>query len=216
MDIEWHYAKNPVDYDYAQIAMKERVQGILQKEQSPLVWCLSHPPVYTGGRRALQAHVLNASIPYIPTNRGGEVTYHGPGQLVVYAMLDLAVLKKNIPLYVRFLEKWVQHILTVYAIEARSYPDRVGLWVQKHPHRPLESEEKIAAIGVHVKRWVTSHGFALNINPHLQHFTGIIPCGLSNHGVTSFEKLGIYKTIEDIIPFIKESFYKALKDVYGL
>lgn len=211
-EINWIFDDFLVEYEYSQNKMSSNVDEIFKNKKKQTIWCLYHDHLYTGGRRANKLHVINKNIPFFDTNRGGEVTYHGPGQLVVYSMINLNLYKKDISMYVRFLEYWIYKILKNFDIESKSYPERVGLWVDSRHG----GEKKIASIGVHVKRWVTSHGFSINICPDLSYFDGIIPCGISSYGVTSVEnelKTNVNICLESIV---KESFYKAFEKFYRL
>lgn len=173
-------------------AMEVRVAAIREGTQPEMVWLLEHPPLYTAGTSAKEEDLLEAQFPVFKTGRGGEYTYHGPGQRVAYVMLDLKERQKDKPdvrRYVWLLEEWIIRTLAEFGITGERREGRVGIWVVTP-----RGEEKIAAIGVRIRRWVTYHGVSININPDLSHFGGIVPCGIAEHGVTSFHALG--KSIE--------------------
>lgn len=191
-DLEWRVSAGLTPYPSAQQAMEERVAAIHAGTAPELVWLLEHPPLYTAGTNANNADLLHARFPVYPTGRGGKHTYHGPGQRVAYVMLDLTKHHQGQPdlhHYVNQLEEWVLLALADLGVAAERRDDsadrRVGLWVKNNGR-----EEKIAAIGVRVRHWVSFHGVAINVNPDLSHFNGIIPCGIKEHGVTSLAALG--------------------------
>lgn len=183
---EWLVSSQPVPYLEALEAMEKRVLAIQEGKAPELVWLLEHPPLYTAGTSARAADLLNPRFPVFETGRGGQYTYHGPGQRVIYAMLDLNRRGKDVRCYVHNLEEWIIQALKLLGIDAVRREGRVGLWVP----RDQEHDDKIAAIGVRVKRWVTMHGAAINVAPDLSHYAGIVPCGIREHGITSLEALG--------------------------
>lgn len=169
------------------------------------VWLLEHPPIYTAGTSAKTGDLLDARFPVFKTGRGGEYTYHGPGQRVAYVMLDLKRRKPDVRVYVRDLEEWIIRTLARFGVKGERRKDRIGIWVA----RDNGKEDKIAAIGVRVRRWVTFHGIALNVNPDLSHFTGIVPCGVragGKFGVTSLADLGVRASMADVDAALKETF----------
>ncbi len=185
--VEWRYTAEPVPYPEAVAWMEDRVQGIIEGRATECIWLLEHPPVYTAGTSADAADLVDPRFEVVETGRGGRYTYHGPGQRVGYVLLDLARRGKDVRRFVHSLEGWVIATLADFGVEAWSVPDRIGIWT-----RDIDgSEAKIGAIGVRVRRWVTMHGFAVNLSPDLAHFGGIVPCGISEFGVTSMERLGI-------------------------
>ena len=185
--MEWKISKTPVDYPDALSFMDERVAGIHAEREDECVWLLEHPPLYTAGTSAKEDDLLDARFPVFETGRGGEHTYHGPGQRVGYVMLDLKARgASDIKQYVWSLEEWIIKTLAVFDVQGERRCGRVGIWVVREDGR----EEKIAAIGVRVRHWITLHGVAINLAPDLEHFGGIVPCGISEHGVTSMEALG--------------------------
>ena len=184
-----------VDYQEALRFMETNVHSIREHQTQEIIWCLEHPPIFTAGTSSKDEHLLNTfGFPVYQTGRGGGHTYHGPGQLVTYVMLDLEKRQKDIRFYINTLEKWIIKTLSHFNVKAEQRNGRVGLWVTGKNNQ----EEKIAAIGVRITKWVTWHGFSINICPNLDHFQGIVPCGLSEYGVTSLEKLGINATFEKL------------------
>jgi lipoyl(octanoyl) transferase len=187
--VEWQVSSGLTGYPDALKAMESRVAAIYQGEARELVWSLEHPPLYTAGTSAAEDELLIADrFPVFEAGRGGRYTYHGPGQRIVYVMLNLARRQRDVRHYVHSLESWVINALAYLGLEAWRAPGRIGIWTNDG-----NEEAKIGAIGVRVRRWVTFHGFAINLAPDLEHFDGIVPCGISEFPVTSLEKLG-YKT----------------------
>ena len=195
MDVEWIIAPAPVAYPDALAFMEERVAAIRQGNARDCVWLLEHPPLYTAGTSAKPEDLLQPDrFPVYAAGRGGQYTYHGPGQRIAYVMLDLKKHGSDVGAFVHKLEHWLILTLEDLGVRAETRPDRVGLWVE----RGMGREDKIAAIGVRVRRWVTFHGIALNVDPDLSHFHGIVPCGLQEFGVTSLWDLGNTPTLEDV------------------
>jgi len=184
--VEWRVAPTMVAYDIALDAMEARVAGVQAGAARELVWLLEHPPLYTGGTSADPAELLAPRFPVHATGRGGRYTYHGPGQRIGYLVLDLGKRGRDVRGFVHALEGWVIDALAGIGIAAFRAPGRIGIWTQT----PDGAEAKIGAIGVRVKRWVTMHGFSVNLSPDLSHFGGIIPCGIADYGVTSAAALG--------------------------
>lgn len=174
-------------YPEAVKAMESRLLDIQQGKAPELVWLLQHPPLYTAGTSARAADLLNPQFPVYETGRGGQYTYHGPGQQIAYVMLDLNQRQRDVRCYVHNLEEWIIRALRRLGVEAVRRDGRVGLWVP----RTGGIDDKIAAIGVRIKRWVTMHGVAINVAPNLGHYAGIVPCGIREHGITSLRQLGI-------------------------
>lgn len=190
-----------IDYEQAVSFMEGRVAQIFEGNEDELFWHLEHPPIYTSGTSTKPEDLLDQRFPVYKTGRGGELTYHGPGQRVVYVMLDLAKRdKKDIRQFVFDLEQWLINSLSEFNIKAERRQGRVGLWVDMHKAGKglMGQESKIAAIGVRVRKWVTYHGVAINLNPDLSHFGGIVPCGIAGHGVTSIEDLGQIITMQEL------------------
>lgn len=191
----WRHSSELVDYQEALSFMENYVHSIRAKQAQELIWSLQHPSIFTSGTSAKAKHLLDSfGFPVYQTGRGGQYTYHGPGQLVVYVMVDLEKRKKDIRHYINTLERWIIKTLSTFNIHAEQRSDRVGLWVQEKNN----TEKKIAAIGVRITKWVTWHGFSINVSPNLNHFQGIVPCGLKDYGVTSMEKLGVKTSLEEI------------------
>lgn len=210
--IAWRISETPIAYPEAVAAMEERVAGIVEGRAGELVWLLEHPPLYTSGTSARAADVLDARFPVFATGRGGQLTYHGPGQRVAYVMLDLRRRKPDVRAYVNDLEEWIIRTLAAFNVRGERRADRVGVWVRR-PDKGPGTEDKIAAIGVRIRRWVTLHGIALNVEPDLTHFSGIVPCGIADarYGVTSLVDLGLPVTMADVDVALKASF----SDVFG-
>ena len=191
--------------------MEKRVSQIYTGEKPECVWLLEHPEIYTAGTSAKDSDLKDPNrFPVKKTNRGGQYTYHGPGQRVAYVLLNLNVRGKDIKKYVHNLELWAIKTLSKYDIVGETRNGRVGIWVQR-PEQPLLSngaipEDKIAAIGVRLRKWVTFHGLSINFDPELSHFDGIVPCGISEHGVTSLIDLGVKTKIDELDNNLKESF----------
>jgi lipoyl(octanoyl) transferase len=200
---EWKISDQPVAYPAALAGMEARVAAIAEGTASEQVWLLEHPPIYTAGTSARDEDLLDARFPVYRTGRGGQFTYHGPGQRVAYAMLDLKRRKPDVRAYVCDLEEWLIQALAELGVKGERREGRVGIWVQRGMR-----EDKIAALGVRIKRWVSLHGVALNVAPDLSHFTGIVPCGVTQHGVTSLADLGIAASMADVDVALKRSFGK--------
>lgn len=197
----------PVAYPQALAEMEARAAAIAEgtagEQARELVWLLEHPPIYTAGTSAKDSDLIEARFPVYHTGRGGQFTYHGPGQRIGYAMLDLKTRTPDVRAYVRDLEQWLIETLAQFNIKGERREGRVGIWVQRGGR-----EDKIAALGVRIKRWVTLHGVALNVEPDLTHFSGIVPCGVTGHGVTSLADLGIAVSMADVDVALKQSFKK--------
>ena len=193
--IEWRISDGAVPYPEALAFMEDRVEAIRRGEAGDCVWLLEHPPLYTAGTSARPADLLTPDrFPVYSTGRGGQYTYHGPGQRVAYVMLDLKRRGADLRAYVHDLEEWLIRALARFTVKAERRDGRVGLWVARGDGR----EDKIAAIGVRVRHWVSFHGVALNVDPELEHFAGIVPCGIREHGVTSLWDLGLTPTLPEV------------------
>jgi lipoyl(octanoyl) transferase len=193
--LEWRISDGLVPYPEALAAMEERVAAIRRGEAPELVWLLEHSPLYTAGTSARAQDLLAPRrFPVFEAGRGGQYTYHGPGQRVAYLMLDLQRRRPDLRRYIRHLEEWVIQALARFNVRGERRPDRIGIWVVK----PGGQEAKIAAIGVRVRRWVTYHGVAINLEPDLEHFGGIVPCGIKGFGVTSLANLGLTTTMAEL------------------
>jgi len=204
--VEWRISAMPVDYRDAVSQMEQRVSAIRAGTKSECVWLLEHPATYTAGTSAKDGDlILPDRFPVYATGRGGQYTYHGPGQRIAYVMLDLNRRGKDVRAFVCALEDWVSDVLSQFGITGERRQGRVGVWVRR-PELGAGKEDKIAAIGVRVRRWVTFHGIALNVNPDLEHYSGIIPCGVSEHGVTSLADLGKLVSMDEVDRALRTSF----------
>lgn len=199
--IDWEVADGKIDYPVAVARMEELQVAIREAGARELIWLVEHPPLYTGGTSADPAELLSQQFPVYDTGRGGRYTYHGPGQRVGYVMLDLAKRCKDVRCYVHALEGWVIDALARFDVAARRAEGRIGIWCDT----PQGQEAKIGAIGVRIRRWVTMHGFAVNVAPDLSHFGGIVPCGISEYPVTSLADLGIDATLQDFDKALAET-----------
>jgi lipoyl(octanoyl) transferase len=205
--VEWRVSDAPVPYERAVAEMDARVDAIARGTAGELAWLLEHPPLYTAGTSANEADLIEARFPVHRTGRGGQFTYHGPGQRVVYVMLDLKRRKPDIRCYVASLEEWLIRTLRRFQVRGERREDRIGVWVRR-PERGTEHEDKVAAIGVRVRRFVTLHGISLNVEPDLTHFTGIVPCGVSEprYGVTSLVDLGVPVSMPEVDMALRAEF----------
>ncbi len=208
--VEWRTTAAPVGYEDALAEMEARVAAIHEGSASELIWLLEHPALYTAGVSASPDELLTpARFPVHRTGRGGRYTYHGPGQRVGYAMLDLRQRGQDVRAYVHNLEEWVIRSLAEFGVAGERREGRIGIWVVRHdlPSGPLGPvEEKIAAIGVRVRRWVAFHGVAINVAPNLGHFAGIVPCGIADFGVTSLKALGHDVSMTDMDAALQRTF----------
>jgi lipoyl(octanoyl) transferase len=193
LTVDWQTEKNPVAYDAAVTAMENRAQAIGAQGENGLVWLLEHPPLYTAGTSANAKDLINPAFPVYETGRGGQYTYHGPGQRIAYVMLDLHKRGSDLRKYICDLEEWMILSLKDLGVKGERRTGRIGIWVAAN-----NSEAKIAAVGVRVRKWVTYHGVSINVNPDLSHYTGIVPCGISDYGVTSLQALGINAAMSDL------------------
>jgi lipoyl(octanoyl) transferase len=204
--LEWRTADGLQPYPEAVSFMETRAAQIAEGSAPELVWLVEHPPIYTAGTSAKDADLIDARFPVFKTGRGGQFTYHGPGQRVGYVMLDLKRRKADVRAFVHDLEEWLIRTLARFNVKGERREGRVGIWVVRGAR-----EDKIAAIGVRVRRWVTFHGVSLNVDPDLSHFSGIVPCGVREHGVTSLVDLGLPVTMADVDVALKQAF----EDVFG-
>ncbi len=205
--VEWQVSEGLVPYVEAEAAMEARVEAISAGTAPELVWLLEHPALYTAGTSATDGDLTEARFPVFHTGRGGQYTYHGPGQRVAYVMLDLNRRERDLRKFVAALEDWVIATLWRFNVRGERREDRVGVWV-KRPDKGEGYEDKIAAIGIRVRRWVTFHGISINIEPELTHFSGIVPCGIADprYGVTSLVDLGLPVTMAEVDLAMKASF----------
>ena len=212
--VQWEISDGEVDYDTALEKMDNYVQKIISGEADEKIWLLEHPSLYTAGTSANKKDLVKPNrFPVFETKRGGQYTYHGPGQRVVYVMLDLNKRGKDVKKFVENLEAWIIHTLAEFNVVGQSRSERVGIWVER-PDKPkningLIEEEKIAAIGVRLRKWITFHGLSINVDPDLSHFDGIVPCGIKEHGVTSLVDLGLPVSITDLDIALTKSFSKV-------
>lgn len=206
--IEWRISDQPVAYPDALQLMNQRVADIRDGTAPEMIWLLEHPPLYTAGTSAADDELLDHDrFPVYETGRGGRYTYHGPGQRIAYVMLDLKKRGGDVRKYVCNLEEWIIRTLADFNVIGERRDGRVGIWVQRGaPSNPISREDKIAAIGVRIRRWVTFHGIAINVDPELEHFSGIVPCGIEEHGVTSLWDLGVTPTNFDIDNALRKRF----------
>jgi lipoyl(octanoyl) transferase len=209
---EWRIADAPVAYEAALAAMEARATAIADGTASELVWLLEHPALYTAGTSANPRDLIEARFPVHQTGRGGQFTYHGPGQRIAYVMLDLKRRVPDVRRFVASLEDWIIHTLAAFNVVGERREDRVGVWVRR-PDKGSGHEDKIAAIGIRLKRWVSLHGIAINVEPELAHFSGIVPCGVADprFGVTSLVDLGLPVTMTDVDVALRAAF----DDVFG-
>jgi lipoyl(octanoyl) transferase len=210
--VEWRISDAPVPYLEAVAAMEARVAAVAAREAPELVWLLEHPPLYTSGTSGSDADLLAPRFPMFATGRGGQLTYHGPGQRVAYVMLDLKRRHPDVRAYVASLEQWIIRTLGAFNVRGERREDRVGVWVAR-PDKAPGHEDKIAAIGVRLRRWVSFHGISLNVEPDLTHFDAIVPCGVADprYGVTSLVDLGLPVTMADADFALRQAF----EEVFG-
>ncbi len=208
---EWITSPGLTDYDEAVLWMEERATAIAEGRADEAIWLVEHPPLYTAGTSARADDLIAPDrFPVHATRRGGQYTYHGPGQRVVYVMLDLNTRGKDVRKFVQLLEHWVIATLDTFNIRGEIRPGRVGVWVARPEKAPLADgtprEDKIAAIGIRLRKWVSFHGISINVEPDLDHFDGIVPCGISGHGVTSLVNLGLPVSMPDLDVALRQTF----------
>ena len=205
--VEWRISPGSVPYPEAVAEMEARAAAIAEGNAAELVWLLEHPPLYTSGTSGKEADLLDPRFPLFTTGRGGQLTYHGPGQRVAYVMLDLKRRRPDVRAYVAGQEEWIIRTLDAFNVRGERREDRVGVWVRR-PDRGPGHEDKIAAIGVRLRRWVSFHGIAVNVEPDLSHFSAIVPCGVADprYGVTSLVDLGLPVTMEDVDVALRPAF----------
>jgi lipoyl(octanoyl) transferase len=211
--VQWEISDGEVDYDTALEKMDDHVQQMIRGEACEKIWLLEHPALYTAGTSANEKDLVEPNrFPVFETKRGGQYTYHGPGQRVVYVMLDLNKRGKDIKKFIENLEAWIIQTLAEFNVVGQSRSGRVGIWVERPDHPKdvdgLLKEEKIAAIGVRLRKWRTLHGLSINVDPNLEHFQGIVPCGIKEHGVTSLVDLGLPVSMTDLDIALTKNFSK--------
>jgi lipoyl(octanoyl) transferase len=212
--VAWAVSSGLIDYGQAVAAMEARADAIAEGRAGELVWLLEHPPLYTAGVSARPQDLLQPDrLPVHQTGRGGQYTYHGPGQRVAYAMLDLRTRERDIRRFVEALESWIIGALAAFNVRGEVRPGRIGVWVERPAAGLAAREDKIAAIGVRLRRWVSFHGISLNVEPDLSHFSGIVPCGITTHGVTSLVDLGLPVTMDEADAALKASFRRVFGPV---
>ena len=214
--VEWKTLPGLAPYAETLAAMEARVAAIHQGAAPEAIWLLEHPPLYTAGTSAQAQDLVDPDrFPVFPVGRGGQYTYHGPGQRVIYAMLDVSRREKDVRCFVRHLENWVIAALAEFNVTGEIRPGRVGVWVTRPDKAPnpdgTPREEKIAAIGVKLRKWVSFHGISINVEPDLSHFSGIVPCGIREHGVTSLVDLGLPVTMADLDAALMATFDGAMQ-----
>ncbi|MBW6424735.1 lipoyl(octanoyl) transferase LipB [Rhizobium sp. XQZ8] len=214
--VRWRISDGLVPYEQAVAEMEREVADIADGKADELVWLLEHPPLYTAGTSANSTDLIEPDrFPVFATGRGGEYTYHGPGQRVAYVMLDLKRRRQDVRAYVAALEQLVIRTLDMMNVRGERREDRVGVWVRR-PEKPLlpdgtMAEDKVAALGIRLRRWVSFHGLSLNVDPDLSHFSGIVPCGISAYGVTSLVDLGLPVMMADVDIRLREAF----EEIFG-
>ncbi|WP_259805628.1 lipoyl(octanoyl) transferase LipB [Aliiroseovarius crassostreae] len=209
--VTWETAETLVDYEQAVARMEAHADAMARGEAGEMIWLLEHPPLYTAGTSADPKDLVAPDrFPVYPSKRGGQYTYHGPGQRVAYVMLDVGARGRDVRAFVAALEDWVIKTLAEFNVTGEKRDGRVGVWVVRDD-KPLTAlgqkpEDKIAAIGVRLRKWISFHGISINVEPDLEHFSGIVPCGISEHGVTSLVDLGLPVTMEDVDVALRRCF----------
>lgn len=215
--VEWKISPGLTDYTDALRLMESRVADIASGEAPELVWLLEHPPLYTAGTSARVEDLIDGErFPVYEARRGGQYTYHGPGQRVVYVMLNVGARGRDVRAFVRRLEEWLIAVLAEFNVKGELRAGRVGVWVTRQD-KPTNAdgtapEDKIGAIGVRLRKWVSFHGMSINVEPDLEHFSGIVPCGIAQHGVTSLVDLGLPVTMADVDVALRRTFDSAFSD----
>jgi len=210
-NLEWRVDDALIGYEEALSFMEARAAAIRDDDAPECVWLLEHSPLYTAGTSADLGDLLDARFPVHVAGRGGEYTYHGPGQRIAYAMLDLKKRGPDVRHYVQSLEEWVIRTLATFNVRGERREGRPGVWVRRTDIGAPTREDKIAALGVRVRRWVTLHGLSINLEPDLSHYNGIVPCGIAEHGVTSLSELGVTATMPELDMALREAF----EEVFG-
>jgi lipoyl(octanoyl) transferase len=215
--IDWTIGEDQVSYQDAIERMEKRVDAIHRGHAAEEVWLLEHPPLYTAGTSAKDSDLVTPRFPVFKTGRGGQYTYHGPGQRVAYVMLDLRRRRQDVRRFVSDLEEWTIRTIARFGVTAERRPGRVGVWVAR-PDKPAlfdgsPREDKIGAIGVRIRHWVSFHGISINVEPDLDHYDGIVPCGIAGHGVTSLVDLGLPVTLGDLDAALAETFDEVFGEI---
>jgi lipoyl(octanoyl) transferase len=216
--VEWKISSGLIDYEDAAACMEARADAIAAGTAQEMIWLLEHPALYTAGTSADAADLVDPErFPVHTSKRGGQYTYHGPGQRVVYVMLDVGKRGRDVRAFVQALEAWVIATLAEFNVTGEIRDGRVGVWVAR-PDKPLQAdgalaEDKIAAIGIRLRKWVSFHGISINVEPDLDHFTGIVPCGITQHGVTSLVDLGLPVGMDDLDVALKRCFEKTFEHI---
>lgn len=210
-NLEWRIDDSLIGYEEALAFMESRATAIRDDGAAECVWLLEHAPLYTAGTSADAGDLLNARFPVHIAGRGGEYTYHGPGQRIAYAMLDLKKRGPDVRRYVHSLEEWVIRTLATFNVKGERREGRPGVWVRRTDIGAPSREDKVAALGVRVRRWVTLHGLSINLEPDLTHYDGIVPCGIAEHGVTSLAELGVTATMPELDMALRDAF----EEVFG-
>jgi lipoyl(octanoyl) transferase len=217
--VEWRHLPGQVPYLETVAAMEQHVAAMNEGRAGEEIWLLEHPPLYTAGTSAKPADLVQPDrFPVYPVGRGGQYTYHGPGQRVIYAMLDVKARGSDVRCFVRDLERWVIDTLAEFNVTGEIRDGRVGVWVQRSDRSGPDgkpAEDKIAAIGIKLRRWVSFHGISINVEPDLTHFDGIVPCGIREHGVTSLVDLGLPVTMADLDAALMRTFDRAFQRSCG-
>ncbi len=210
--VEWMTSSEPVDYPIAVHAMEERVGAIRSGHADEAIWLLEHPAIYTCGPNSRQDDLLKPqTLPVFRSGRGGQYTYHGPGQRVVYTMLDLATRGRDLRTFVSCLEAWMVATLDEFGVKGHTRRKRIGVWVESG----RQQERKIGAIGVRVRKWVSYHGMSINVSPDLSHYDGIVACGLEGYGATSMQDLGVETTMGEVDSVLRKTFGHSFHDLRG-
>lgn len=213
--VEWITSSGLTDYDEAVAFMEDRAVAIAEGRAEEAVWLVEHPPLYTAGTSAKEQDLLSPDrFPVYPSKRGGQYTYHGPGQRVAYVMLNVGERGRDVRCFVRDMERWIIAALAEFNVHGEIRDGRVGVWVPR-PDKPAlpdgsQREDKIAALGIRLKKWVSFHGLSINVEPDLSHFEGIVPCGITGHGVTSLVDLGLPVTMDDVDVALRSTFDRVV------
>jgi len=208
--VDWLVSDTTVPYAEAVARMESHVDGMAAGVSNELVWLLEHPAIYTAGTSTKDSDLVDARFPVFRSGRGGQLTYHGPGQRIGYVMLDLGQRGKNVRAYVAHLEDWLIAVLSNFGVEGRRRPGYVGIWIANG-----DRMDKIAAIGVRVRRWITFHGVSLNVEPDLTHYSGIIPCGVRDGGITSLAELGLHPSMKEVDRAMQRAFASTFSHTEG-